>query len=402
MNQTSEGLPTDQAGVPLTWLTGYEEVRDAFKRPGLLQTSYDGAKTTIFADVLITLDGAPHGHRRRAEATLFRPDMVAHLESTVVPAAAARLIGVLKTSGEADLVDVSRLVNTGMAARIVGLDGTETIAELEDLSGLMAKLHEGVVIEWSTRPHAEVLAEVAVARDEYRERFFGPSLRRRQARLQGGGAPRAGATDLIELLLVHQQAQAMDAEKILRESIHYLAASAHTSATVVVHACHEIWAWIAAHPEDGARLADPAFMQACMNETMRLWPPSGWQFRMAADDLHLASGRVVHKGERLGLNLIRANRDPAVFGADADRFDPRRQVPKRVPSFGLAFGDGEHVCIGKRLAAGAQAPAGANGILAAIGIALFAAGVRPHPTRAPKEHAGTARHQYLNYPVVFT
>jgi len=402
LNQIPQGLPIDQAGVPLIWLTGYEEVRDAFKQPGLLQTSYDGAKTTIFADVLITLDGAPHGHRRRAEATLFRPDIVAHLESTVVPAAAAHLIGALKVASEADLVDISRLVNTGMAARIVGLEGAETIEELEDLSELMAKLHEGVVIEWSTRPHADVLAEVAVARDAYRERFFGPSLRRREARLQGGGSPRAGATDLIELLLVHQQEHAMDAEKILRESIHYLAASAHTTATVVVHACHEIWGWISAHPEDAGKLADPVFMQACMNEAMRLWPPSGWHFRMAADDLQLASGRAIRKGERLGLNLIRANRDPAVFGADADCFDPRRQVPKRVPSSGLAFGDGEHICIGKRLAAGAQASVGANGILAAIGIALFAAGVRPHPTQAPKVHAGTARHQYLTYPVVFT
>jgi len=392
---------TGPGGAPLTWLTRYDEVRDAFKQSTLMQTSYDGAKETIFADVLITLDGAAHVLRRKVEATLFRPDMVVRLESTVVPLAAARLISAFKSVGEADLVDVSRLVSTGMAARIVGLDGAETIEELEGLSGLMAKLHEGVVIEWSTRPYADVLAEVAVARDEYRERFFGPSLRRRETRLRDGGLPRAGTTDLIELLLVHQEAQAMDAEKILRESIHYLAASAHTSATVIVHACHEIWNWIAAHPENEARLADPAFMQACMSETLRLWPPSGWQFRMAAEAVHLESGRVIHKGERLGLNLIRANRDPSVFGADADQFDPHRQVPKHVPSFGLAFGDGEHVCIGKRLAAGAQAPSSAIGILAAIGTALFAAGVKPHPDLAPKEHAGTARHQYVNYPVVF-
>jgi len=393
---------TGPGGVPVTWLTGYDEVRDAFKRSSLLQTSYDGAKETIFADVLITLDGPPHTMRRKAEVALFRPDVVAHLEATMVPETAAQVVAAIRPAGEADLVDLSRLISTGMAARIVGLDDTESLDRLEELSMLMAKLHEGVVIEWSTRPRKEVLAQVAVARDRYRERFFGPSLQRREALLRDGGAPAAGATDLIQLLLIHQKAQAMDAEKMLRESIHYLAASAHTAATVIVHACHETWAWIEANPGDAGRLHDPRFVQSCMNETMRLWPPSGWQFRIAAEDLTLNSGRRIRKGERLGLSIISANRDPAVFGAGADRFDPQGRRPKHVPAFGLAFGDGDHVCIGKRLAAGAQVPPGATGVLVAIAMSILGAGARPHPVRQPVPHGGTARHQYLNYPIVFS
>lgn len=394
------GLSPETA-TDVTWLTSYEEVREAFKRDGLLQTSYDGAKGTVFADVLITLDGAPHTFRRRTEVTLFRPEVVSALENRVMPAEAARLIGAIKAAGEVDLVDVSRLVSTGLAARIVGLDECDTIERLEELSKLMAKLHEGVVIEWSTRPREEVLAEVAVARDRYRERFLGLSLRRREALVQAGGEAVAAAPDLVYLLLVHRRAHDMDPEKILRESVHYLVATAHTTATVIVHACHEIWAWIARHPQDAEKLSDAAFVQACMSETMRLWPPSGWQFRMAAEDLTLNTGRRVRNGEKLGLNLIQANRDPAVFGADAQQFDPYRRAPKHVAGYGLAFGDGAHVCIGKRLAAGNQAVEGASGVLTAIGIALFAAGAKPHPSRPPVEQPGTARHQYLSYPVVF-
>jgi cytochrome P450 len=382
----------------LTWITGYDEVRDAFKRDELLQTSYDGAKDTIFADVLITLDGAPHTHRRRAEVALFRPDLVAAMENALVPEMAERLVRAASGAREADLVIVARLVSTGMAARIVGLDDSETTERLEELAGLMAKLHEGVVIEWSTRPRDEVLREVAVARDFYRDRFVSPSLRRREAMVRDGDR---SPVDLLHLLLAHRAEHDMDANKILRESVHYLAATAHTSATVVVHACHEIWAWIARHPEDAARLKEPEFVQTCVHEAMRLWPPSGWQYRVAAADLTLESGRKLRKGERLGLNLIQANRDPTVFGVDAERFDPRRKAPKHVTGYGLAFGDGAHVCIGKRLAAGTRGVSSAGGVLSAICSTLFAAGAQPHPSQSPVEQTGTARHQYLSYPIVF-
>ena len=42
------------------------------------------------------------------------------------PAEAARLIAALRVAGEADLTDVSRLIGTGLAARIVGLDRRQT------------------------------------------------------------------------------------------------------------------------------------------------------------------------------------------------------------------------------------------------------------------------------------
>lgn len=384
---------------PVTWLTTYAEVRDAFKRPGLLQISYDGAKETVFADVLVTLDGPPHDSRRRTEVTLLRPQIVATLENGIVPADAARLIAALKEPGEADLTDVSRLISTLLAARIVGLDECEAIDRLEGLSALMARLHQGAVIDWSTRPREEVLADVREAREEYRRLYFGPALARREALLRDGNAQEA--PDLIHLLLAHRDALQMDTEMILRETVHYLVATGHTTSTVFVHGCHEIWHWLEAHPEDAAKLSDPLFMQACMNEATRLWPPSGWQLRRAAEDVTLQSGRRVRAGEALGLNLVSANRDPAVYGPDAERFDPYRRTAKHVPPVGLSFGDGTHVCLGKRLTMGIPSTPGSSGILSAMGLALFAAGAKPHPERAPVVQTGTARHQFRSYPVIF-
>ena len=51
--------------------------------------------------------------------------------------------------------------------------------------------------------------------------------------------------------------------------------------------------------------------------------------------------------------MIPANRDPAVFGPDAERFDPHREIPDDVPRWGLTFGTGFHACLGMELAGGA-------------------------------------------------
>ncbi len=397
MDATSgSAAATTTEAAPITWLTGYEEVREAFKRRELRQASYDGAKETVFADTLVTLDGEPHDIRRRTEQPLFRPDMVAALENAIVPAA-EQIIAQYKAAGEADLVDVARSVSTAMAAGIVSLDGCDSVVRLDELSALMAKLHEGVVIEWSTRSRDELLAEVAIARDRYRERFLTPALARREEMAVDADA----AEDLIQLLLAHRDLLEMDPDKILRESVHYLVATAQTTATALVHGCQQIWSWIAACPGDTRKLDDLLFVQAAMNETLRLQPPSGWHMRIADTGLTLASGRRINAGEKLGLHLVRANQDPSVFGDDADRFNPYRTTPRRVPAYGLAFGDGAHVCIGKRLTAGVPARAGASGVLAAIAMASFAAGCMPHHRRPPVAEPNTERRQYRSYPVVF-
>ena len=69
-------LDTPLKDREITWITAYAEVREVFKHPDMLQTSYDGAKDTIFADVLVTLDGERHDLRRKTETVLFRPQIV--------------------------------------------------------------------------------------------------------------------------------------------------------------------------------------------------------------------------------------------------------------------------------------------------------------------------------------
>jgi hypothetical protein len=151
---------------------------------------------------------------------------------------------------------------------------------------------------------------------------------------------------------------------------------------------------------------DRRFVQRCTHETIRLQPSSPVAMRWALEDVDLRSGRHIPKGAKVVVDLVAVNRDPAVFGDDAARFDPHRAVPDGVAPWGLSFGSGMHACIGQDLAAGLVAPDGGDadhlvGLVPVAVQALLAHGGRPDPHDAPEMDASTSRPYFGRYPVVF-
>src|SRR5690606_28773678 len=105
-------------------------------------------------------------------------------------------------------------------------------------------------------------------------------------------------------------------------------------------------------PADGERARhDLAFLQRCVHETVRLQPSSPVAMRWALEPMTLLDGASVAPGDKVVIDLMAANRDPAAFGPDADDFDPHRQLAAGVAPWGLSFGLGMHACIGQELAA---------------------------------------------------
>ena len=94
-----------------------------------------------------------------------------------------------------------------------------------------------------------------------------------------------------------------------------------------------------------ARLAfaDESATAATVEELLRFDPPLHLFTRYALEDAEFAAVRF-KKGERLGLLLGAANRDPARF-PDPDVFDSRRS-----PNPHVSFGAGIHFCVGAPLA----------------------------------------------------
>ncbi len=100
------------------------------------------------------------------------------------------------------------------------------------------------------------------------------------------------------------------------------------------------------HPEQRERLlADPGLLPNAVEEMLRFVSPVRSFARTATEDCRLR-GRNVRAGDALVLFYGSANRDEAVFGADSDAFDVGRASARRH----VAFGFGEHLCLGASLA----------------------------------------------------
>jgi cytochrome P450 len=103
---------------------------------------------------------------------------------------------------------------------------------------------------------------------------------------------------------------------------------------------------LAQHPDEWERLrADPAGRAPLVTEeVLRIATPTQGMFRRVTRDTEI-EGCPIPKGSRLVVVYTAANRDPAVWGDDPDRFDPDRPNMKEH----LAFGKGIHFCLGAPL-----------------------------------------------------
>jgi cytochrome P450 len=100
------------------------------------------------------------------------------------------------------------------------------------------------------------------------------------------------------------------------------------------------------HPEQRAALAaDSSLVAGAVEECLRWVTPVHAFCRTATEDAVVA-GASIRAGDYLCMLYASGNRDERIFGEDAAQFDVRRAAnPMHV-----AFGFGEHVCLGASLA----------------------------------------------------
>lgn len=103
---------------------------------------------------------------------------------------------------------------------------------------------------------------------------------------------------------------------------------------------------LAEHSDQRAALAeDPALIPAAVEECLRWVTPIQQFARTVTRDTELG-GIAIAEDDYLVMLYASGNRDEAAFGPTADRFDAMRPID--VPN--LAFGFGEHLCLGAALA----------------------------------------------------
>jgi cytochrome P450 len=103
---------------------------------------------------------------------------------------------------------------------------------------------------------------------------------------------------------------------------------------------------LAEHPQQrSAVAADPGLLPAAVEECLRWVTPVQAFCRTATEDTTL-SGTAIAKGDYLCMLYASGNRDEEVFGDDAASFN----VARPGNPMHVAFGFGEHVCLGASLA----------------------------------------------------
>jgi cytochrome P450 len=100
-----------------------------------------------------------------------------------------------------------------------------------------------------------------------------------------------------------------------------------------------------AHPAECRKLIDnPGLIPGAVEEMLRWTSPVTHMARTATTDIELR-GQHIREGETVVMLYGSANRDEDVFGDDAENFEVTRH-----PNPHIAFGCGEHSCIGAQLA----------------------------------------------------
>lgn len=399
-------------------LDDYEEIREALFNADLSRTfddrSYDDGN--IRDGVVSVSHGAVHRARRRIENTQFRPDVLRLYERDLFPNVLNDLLDVLIDGECADLFAVGEHLSVVLAALRAGIDvDASALGQLRDLVHYVDVFSQGSAILDAKDPEA-VRRMVVDAYDSFERDWVRPSLDRRAELIEQQRQGNIGEDDLphdiLTVLLRHRddpKLELADGGRVVREVATYLQGGTHTSAQTLVNALDLIFGTgpsATALIDRSAR--DLAFSQRIVHETLRLRPTTPRIRRRAVADT-LVAGRSNPIDSLVVLDAEVANRDPRLFGADPERFDPDRTVDPSVARWGLSFGAGAHQCPGRSVAGGFPAPLHGEpeddhifGLVALEVREICRRGPRPDAERLPERDTRTERHtRWAHYWVTF-
>ena len=370
----------------------------------------------FLAASMMYTEGESHRSRRKLLNPLVRAEALAYIREDIVLPEADRLMALWLAEPDTDgryrldLIEFLERVFIHFTARLIGLTGMDSDERLALMRSFAGPLAAGTSSAY-LKDRDEVNRRALAAKRRYVEEFFEPSLRWHQEQRARIDAGEIGEDDvppsLLKMVAAGAAPEWADEDNAVVESTLLFAASVGTSTQSIVHTIDFLQTWFAEHPEDVASKSDPVFLLHCLQETIRLRAPfSPYTTRLSLERNVLADGTVIHPGQELHMEWVKANRDTELFGQDAAGFNPNRATPADgTPRYGVGFGIGEHQCYGLRVVVGNDGKGGAHVMLLKK---LMDAGVRPDPDNPP---VGLEKDmdkfevedipRYTSYPAVF-
>jgi cytochrome P450 len=399
-------------------IESFAEISEVMRSTDFAQGATDDRRAFLF-DTLIFIEGPEHDERKRVYGELFSRESIAyyerHLLQPVIDATLARLDGARGEDGlaRADFAPMIRLLLHRIAAQVTGVDGVDTDERTERFRQLITAVNEATSSNFARGDSSAMVEAGFGALRMLIAEFLQASLDRRMELVRRFQAGDIGKEELPRDALTAKCLQGdlfRDGDKeekahVWRECTLFLIASTGTTSISLPHVVAHIDEWIREHPEDAGKTRDPEFLRLCVTESLRLHQTAPVKFRVALRDVTLSTGRTVAKGEMVALHAPAANLDPALFGADAKQFNPYRTPPEGIQSWGLTFGVGPHMCIGRSLVTGIKnrpdEKYGAEGMMVRILKSLYARGMALDPDRPPVKTRLTFHDAYESMPVVF-
>lgn len=311
---------------------------------------------------VLTRTGDPHRERKRLLLPLFHREAVARFG----PAIGERLERWLEQRSQGERLDLAqemaRLTRSAILSVLFGDDLDPAVrAHLEAAIGVRRRYTE--VLYHGRLPGRERLPTPLVRAHRRAVREIDGAILGAVARRRGAD----GGSDLIGELL---RARGSDGtpltdDDVRDEALTFMSTGYETLGDGLA------WTWylLAVHPEEEERLhatirgalgdrapsaadlpgLDP--VAACLDESLRLFPPTWIYARIPLAQDRLPSGARVAPGATLYVCPYLLHRHPHHY-AEPERFDPRRfAAAGRSDRFVyLPFGDGPHRCLGENLA----------------------------------------------------
>ena len=272
---------------------------------------------------LLTIDGDDHRRLRGLVSKAFTPRRIERLRPKL-QAVVDDLLDRAAERGEMEVVrDLAHPLPVIAIAELLGVPAADR-ERFRAWSTELVQLLDPFQGRGGARPMMQAAHEIFA--------YFRPLLAERRVH------PR---DDLLSAMLAAEQdGERLDELDLLSLSSLLLVAGHETTSNLIGNAVISLLRF----PDERKRLRDdPGLLGSAVDEFLRFESPIQLTDRCVVEDCEIG-GKPIRRGQMVAVVLQAANRDPARF-ADPDRLDLGR-----TDNHHLAFGQGNHFCLGSQLA----------------------------------------------------